>query len=109
MNTHVETFTSAVERMERRAAERDAARDIKLAERDAKLAERDTKLAERDAKLAERDAKLAERDAKLAERVAKLAERDAEQARRSLITSFAITGIILAALGVASGVIIAFG
>ncbi len=88
MNTHVETFTSAVERMERRAAERDAARDIKLAERDAKLAER---------------------DAKLVERVAKLAERDAEQARRSLITSFAITGIILAALGVASGVIIAFG
>ncbi len=70
MNTHVETFTSAVERMERRAAERDA---------------------------------------KLAERVARLAERDAEQARRSLITSFVITGIILAALGVASGVIIAFG
>ncbi len=67
MNTHVETFTSAVERMERRAAERDVARDIKLA------------------------------------------ERDAEQARRSLLTSFAITGIILAALGVASGVIIAFG
>ncbi len=63
MNTHVETFNAAVERMERRAAERDA----------------------------------------------KLAERDAEQARRSLLTSFAITGIILAALGVASGVIIAFG
>ncbi len=52
MNTHVETFNAAVERMERRAA-----------------------------------------------------ERDAEQSRRSLITSFAITGIILAALGV----IIAFG
>ncbi len=52
MNTHQADYRAALERMERRMADRDAKRDTEAVKRDAK---RDTELAKRHAEIVKRD------------------------------------------------------
>ena len=58
MNTHQATYATALERMERRMAERDTRLTENMAKRDAEMAKRDAEMAKRDTEMAKRETRM---------------------------------------------------